>query len=136
MAAVLAGWFAGYAMALLSTAALTYLFVKMPTSALARYLGQDLRPILAAVPFSVGTFLVWTMAGMVAGAIYDVANLGRQPGLAGSPSGPFLVGVAILAVLPLPLLLLLWGRHWWVWAGMSGAFLGLFGWAMPLLAER
>jgi hypothetical protein len=136
MAAVLAGWFVGYAMALLSTAALTYLFVKMPDSALGGFLGDGTRPILAAVPFSIATFLAWTMAGLIIGAVYDVGELGDQPGFLGSPSAPFLGGVAVLAVMPLPLLVLLWRRYWWLWAGMSGAFLGLFGWAMPLLAEQ
>jgi hypothetical protein len=41
-----------------------------------------------------------------------------------------------LAFMPLPLLMLLWWRRWWLWVGMSGAFVGLFGWVAPVLAGR
>ena len=132
----MAGWIAGYAMALLSTAALTYVLIQRRMEALQRWLGAGTHTLMVAVPVSIGTFLAWTMAGLIIATVYDVTDLASQPNVLGSPSAPFLVAVAALAVMPLPLLLLLWSRQWWVWCGMSAAFLGLFGWFMPLLAER
>ena len=52
----------------------------------------------------------------------------------GSPSLPWLLGMLALAAMPLPFLVLVWRRHWWLFSAMSGAFLGLFGWLMPVLA--
>ena len=132
----MAGWVAGYAMALLSTAALTYVFTRRRLEAVQRWLGEGAHSVLVAVPVSIGMFVGWTMVGLGIASVYEVTGLASQPDVLGSPSAPFLVGVAALAVMPLPLLLLLWGREWWLWCGMSAAFLGLFGWLMPLLAER
>jgi hypothetical protein len=44
--------------------------------------------------------------------------------------------MGVLALLPLPVLVVLSGRLWWLWLTMALAFAGLFGWLMPLLAER
>ncbi|MFN0146950.1 MAG: hypothetical protein ACKVT1_10585 [Dehalococcoidia bacterium] len=136
MAALIAGWVAGYAMALLSTAALTYVFTRRRFAVAQRWLGEGTNPALIAVPVSIGTFVAWTMAGLVIAVIYEEAGLASQPGLFGSPSAPFLAGVSVIAIMPLPLLTLLWRDQWWLWTGMSAAFLGLFGWLMPLLAEQ
>jgi hypothetical protein len=38
--------------------------------------------------------------------------------------------------LPIPPLMLFARKFWWIWVGMSASFLGLFGWVMPVLAER
>ena len=62
--------------------------------------------------------------------------IGAGPGALGSPSLAFLVAIGGLAALPLPLLVILWPRRWWVWTTMSAAFLAAFGWLMPLLAAR
>ena len=129
----MAGWIAGYIMALLSTAALTYLvFSVKDTGRFSEWLPEN--RALSAVPFSVGTTLVWTMAGLVLASAYQLLDLADQPGLAGSPSLPWLLGVVALALMPLPFLVLVWRGHWWLFAAMSGAFLVLFGWLMPLLA--
>jgi hypothetical protein len=44
--------------------------------------------------------------------------------------------MAALSFLPVPIMFLFSRRLWWIWVGMALAFVGLFGWAMPLLAER
>lgn len=137
MDAVIAGWMAGYVMALLSTAALTYLAVRAADlGAIGRWLGEGASPALLAVPASLGTAMFWTFAGLLIGVAYDVGGMEDEPGVLGAPSAAFVVGMAAVAVLPLPVLLLLWPRRWWLWGSMSAAFLGLFGWLTPILAER
>lgn len=134
---VIAGFVCGYAMALLSTAAFTYLLVKTKSPPLVRQLLHEETPIgLAAVPLSMGTALIWNMAGLMIGSAYRVLDAGEMADFLWSPSGPFLAGMAVIAVLPLPFLVLMWPRHWWVYVTMSLAFVGCFGWAMPLLGER
>lgn len=135
--AVIAGWVAGYSMAILTTIALTLVAVRGNGLAGFRTLiPEGVSPVLVAVPVSIGAFVVWTLAGLGLATFYELADLGDQSDALGSPSAPFLIIAAALAVIPLPLMVLLWRRNWWIWCSMSAAFLGLFGWAMPLLAER
>lgn len=126
---------AGYAMAALSTFALTYLAIQPgPQKAIQQYL--DVPGVLLAVPFSIGTGVTWTMAGMLLGSAYKLGGFEDMPGALGAPSWAWLLAMAALAWLPVPILWLFSRRFWWLWAGMSLSFLGLFGWLMPLLAER
>ncbi|MFN0094561.1 MAG: hypothetical protein ACKVVT_07250 [Dehalococcoidia bacterium] len=137
MDAVIAGWAMGYAMAILSTFALTYIAVRAEDlGKVGRILGEGVSPLLLAVPVSLGTGLLWTFAGIVLGIVYDIAGLAEGPGFAGAPSAAFVVAMLALGLMPLPLLTLLWARNWWLWLGMSLAFTGLFGWVMPLLEAR
>ncbi len=135
MNAILGGWMAGYAMAILSTFALTYLAIQPNLHKfIQKYL--DIPGMLLAVPFSIGTGVVWTMLGMLLGSAYEVGGFDDTPGFAGAPSWVFLLIIGALAWLPIPVLYLLSRRFWWMWVGMSLAFVGLFGWLMPVLAER
>jgi hypothetical protein len=138
VAAVIAGWIAGYAMAILSTFAVTFLFLKAkdPTILGRRFFPEGVPPTLIAVPASLAAFLLWTIIGLVLGSAYEVLDLQSKANALGSPSAPFLIAIAALAIIPLPLLILIWPRRWPVYVLMSGSFLGLFGWLMPLLAER
>ena len=86
-----------------------------------------------------------TVLGMV---VVNAADLGGQahPWLRHSlwngctpadlvfPAFLFIMGT--LAFLPVPALFLFSRRFWWMWTGMSLSFFGLFGWLMPVLAER
>ena len=133
--AILGGWMAGYAMAVLSTLALTYLCIQPePQRAIQKYL--DVPGVLLAVPISIGTGVVWTMAGMMFGAAYKIREFKDTPGALGAPSWTFLFIIGTLSFLPVPILFLLSRRFWWIWVGMSLSFFGLFGWLMPVLAER
>lgn len=137
MEAVVAGWVAGYAMGMLSTVALTFLAVRSRESSLVRrWVDSEVSGALLAVPIFLAAVIVWTMVGLILGAAYEVGNLEARGDFLGSPSWPFLLVVGALAWLPLPPLLLFWRRYWWLWCGMSAAFLGLFGWFMPLVAGR
>ncbi len=135
MNAILGGWMCGYVMAILSTLALTYLAIQPgPQEAIKKYL--DVPGVLLAVPFSIGTGVTWTMGGMLLGSFYKLGHFDEKPGALGAPSWVFLLFIAAVAWLPMPILFLFSRRFWWMWVGMSLSFVGLFGWLMPVLAER
>jgi hypothetical protein len=137
VSAVFAGWAMGYFMAMLSTPALVFVIFRAGVSGvLDRWVAPDVNRLLLAVPIFLGASLSWTMAGLILGSFYDVADFASKPNALGSPSWPFTLIIAALAVLPLPALLLLFRRFWWLWTGMAAAFLLSFGWIMPLLAAR
>ena len=135
MNAVLGGWLMGNAMAILSTVALTYLgFQPAIHRFIQKYL--DVPELLLAVPFSIGAAVVWAFLGTALGALYKIAGFEDEPGALLAPSWAFLVFVVVLGLVPLGPLLVIGRRYWWIWGGMSASFVALFGWAMPLLAER
>jgi hypothetical protein len=138
MNTVLAGWAMGYAMAVASTVALVYLTVRLSTEGgpLDRWVSNEVPRPLLIVPIFVGVSVVWTAAGLVLAAIYEIGGLASRPNALGSPSWPFTVLVLALAIVPLPALVLFARRYWWLWCAMSLLFAGLFGWVMPVLAER
>jgi|GEM_PF-974291 len=137
MAEVIAGWTAGYAMSLVSTFVFTLLLVQYSGSKLIqRYTNGEMNPWLMAVPLSIGGFLAWTMIGLILGSIYKLGGLADHPDALGSPSAPFLIGVAAVAIMPLPLLFALFGRHWKMWITLSASFIVLFGWLMPIMAQH
>lgn len=124
-------------MAILSTLALTYLAVQPGAARLIRrILDPEVPGALIAVPISIGTAVLWSMAGLVLASVYVLGDFDAMRPALGSPSGPWLLLIAALAWLPVPVLWLVSRRYWWLWLGMSLSFLGLFGWAMPLLGER
>lgn len=127
MEAVIAGWVAGYAMALLTTAALAYLAVGPARQTVEHLLGEGTAPLLMAVPASIGSVIAWTLVGLVFGLVYD---------LTAASMVPFLVGTTAVAIVPLPFLLLLAPRQGWLWLALAAAFVVLFGALMPYLAER
>jgi hypothetical protein len=132
--AVLGGWMMGYAMAIVSTISLTYLAIQPSVHKfIQKYL--DIPGLMFAVPLSIGTAFMWTMIGMMLGSLYELGNFKDEPGIAGAPSWVFLFIISALAWLPLPVLYLFSRRFWWMWVGTSLCFIGLFGWAMPILAE-
>ncbi|HSE46929.1 MAG TPA: hypothetical protein VLA89_16540 [Gemmatimonadales bacterium] len=133
MEAVIAGWMAGFAMAIATTLALTFLAWRAENAGLLqRFIDRDVPVMLVSVPISTGATVVWTMAGLLAGSAYRLAGLDDETW---PPSGFYVVLVGI-AALPLPPLVLLWPRYWWLWLGMSGLFVLLFGGLMPPLAAR
>lgn len=137
MGEVIAGWAAGYIMALVSTLALVYLLARGSESRFVQHLsGGETRPMLLSIPVALGSFLAWTLAGLVLGSAYRLGGLEGEADVLGSPSAPFLLAMVAIGATPLPLLVIAWPRLWWMWCGLAASFVGLFGWFMPLLAAR
>ena len=123
-------------MAIASSVALTFLASRLRDTAwMERMVASEVPAALIAVPVFTGATIFWTTYGLVAGAAYEVLDLGGEPTVLGSPV-PWLVGMAGIAFIPLPLLLLTWPRYWWLWLSMSGLYLATFGWLMPALASQ
>ena len=76
----------------------------------------------------------WGLAGGMIGVIYIGAEaLAPTPGL-GSPNMAFSIGVCTFTLNAL-VLGALWARKWFWWDGylLGLAFVGMFGWLMPVL---
>lgn len=135
--AVLGGWMCGYAMAIMSTLALTYLLIQPGFDRFAqRFFGPEMPGVLLAVPISIGTGVIWTMIGLMLASAYVLGGFDELPGALGAPSWQWMMIMVIFSLLPIAPLMVLSSRLWWVWVTMSVSFAGLFGWLMPLAAER
>jgi hypothetical protein len=131
--AVIAGWVAGYAMAIASTLALSFLAWRAHGAAwLDRMVAQEVNPALLAVPIFLGASIGWTMVGLLAGSGYRLAGLDDD----GWPGSGFYVVLVLAAAFPLLPVLFFWPRYWWIWLGLGFVFLGAFGGLMPALAGR
>ena len=137
MEALIAGWIAGYVMAMLTTVSATWLVLRARGSELVeRWVARDVPGPLLTIPLFTGAVLGWTMIGLVAGSIYEVAGFYAQPDGLGSPSVSFTLAAVTFALLPVALLSVLRGRLWWLWSAHALAFAALFGWLLPHLAGR
>lgn len=137
MGAIVAGWCAGYFMALLSTAVATYLLIKVDTRPLlARIVDPEVSRPLLVVPYFIGASLAWTALGLVIGSAYRVMDLADGPSGLGAPHLGFALGMCAVGAMPVPILVAVGRRFWWLWASMGATFAAAFGWAMPLLADR
>lgn len=137
MEAVIAGWVAGYAMAIITTAALTCVLARLRDPAiLDRFVAPEVPRVLLAVPISIGMVVGWTLLGVALGIIFAVAGLDQTRSGLGSPALGFTVAMVALAAAPAMVLVVVWPRFWWIWAGLGVSFAATFGWLMPLLAAR
>ena len=137
MAALIAGWLAGAAMAMLTTATAAALALRARDSALVeRWIAREVPATLLAVPVFAGAVVAWTLIGLGAGVIYEVADMAARPDGLGGPSATFTIAAAALGVTPALLLGIPWPRLWWLWSAHAAAFAGLFGWLLPWLAGR
>lgn len=134
MGAVIAGWGAGYVMAMVSTVAVAYLLTRFETPTLvSSHIDPGVPRALIAVPYFVATTLLWTFIGLLIGAVYAVAGFADGPGGLGSPHMGYTLAICALAAMPAPVLCAVARRFWWVWLGVSATFAGAFGWAVPWL---
>ncbi len=133
MEAVIGGWVAGYGMAMATTIALTYFAWRArDTEWMDRLVAREVNTALLVVPIFTFATVGWTALGVIAGSAYRLAGLDEG----GWPGSGFYVTVVGFAALPMPALLLLWPRLWWMWLGFGLLFVVLFGGAMPALASR
>lgn len=137
MGAVIAGWAAGYFMAIATTLALVVLLVKVDTRQLfSRVFDPEVARPLLAVPAFIGAGLVWTMIGLVIGSAYEVLDFAGSGSGPGTPSMAFSLTMLMLGLLPVPIITIIWFRFWWLWATMGVLFAGSFGWGLPNLAAQ
>lgn len=137
MAPVLAGWFAGYCVAMATTIVLSYLAMRVGRGGVVgRVFSQEMSGLLLAVPISIGNALLWTFVGLGLGAIYKIGELDSSPNGLGSPSVGFTVSMVSAAVVPLIVLSVLWPRDWWAWLLGCASFAAAFGWLLPHLAGQ
>ncbi len=133
--AVLAGFIAGYAFAVVFTAIAAVLLVRLRSqvSLLAVAISPALSPWAVAVPVSLFTFLVWTLIGMVWGLVfYGLEDIAPRGGL-GSPNLAFtLVLVGSAAALGAPWVRLLRPLRRPL-VSLLVVYAALFGWGLPHL---
>ena len=135
--AILAGFLVGYAFALLFTFVAAALLVRLRTRwrLLERAIAPVLSPLAVAVPLSLFTLFLWTAIGALAGVAYYGAEQGVAGGGLGSPNVVFTVAVAAFgSVLVAPWLRLLPEMRREL-AILLLAYVALFGWALPHLAD-
>jgi hypothetical protein len=137
VAEVFAGFLTGYAYSLLFTAivAVTIINARSRVPYLAQAIAPNISPVMLAVPISILGFLTWTMFGMILGLAYGVSLDRLGGGGLGSPNWTFSLAVLLAGSAFLSLVLYAWRRLPWQALVLAGAFVALFGWAMPYLAK-
>jgi hypothetical protein len=137
MAEVFSGFVLGYLMSLVFTAVAAVMVVNARSRVpyLAKAIAPNINAVMLAVPISILAFLFWTMVGMILGLLYRGA-LDHLPGAGlGSPNWPFTLGVLLSTAAVLAVGFYAWQRLPWPAAVMGALFAGLFGWALPYMAE-
>ena len=137
MAAVFAGFVAGYAFSLLFTGFASVMLVSARSRVpyLAKAIAPNINAVMLAVPVSIIAFLGWTLVGLVLGLLYRGAADNLAGGGLGSPNWPFTLGVMLAGLAFLAVVVYVWRRLPWQVLVLTAAFVGLFGWAMPYLAK-
>lgn len=124
-------------MTIIMTAAAAYLLGQgIGSGTLDRWIDPGVHRPLLVVSFFLGATMAWMMAGAFIGMVYSAAELGEGPPAAGAANAWFALGITVVAIMPLPILVAVAWRQWWLWCLLSAAFAALFGWAMPYLAAR
>ncbi len=137
MAALIAGFIAGYVMSMLTSVAATYLIFRARDAALVeRWVARDVPGPVLLIPILTASVLTWVFVGLVAAIIYEVADLGAQPDGLASPSAAFTITAVVFSIAPALLLGIVWPRLWWMWVALALPCAGLFGWLLPHLAGR
>tara|TARA_B100000470_G_C19477500_1_gene252926 strand:+ start:104 stop:511 length:408 start_codon:yes stop_codon:yes gene_type:complete len=135
MRTILAGWIAGYIMAISVTVAMSWLIVKTSANtSKSSILGSDVDSRIAYVFIHLGASLACTILGLIVGTIYHITVI-RQVGVH-SFEPLFLIGVLVLTLVSLILLAALWPKRWLLWITQSVVFVAVFGLLVPFLASR
>ena len=137
MAEALAGFVVGYAFSLLFTGvtAMMVIDARSRVPFLSRAIAPNINAVQLAVPISLMAFVAWTLVGLLLGLTYRAARLNLAGGGLGSPNWPFTLGVLVVTVAFLAVVYYAWRRLHWPVLLSAAAFAGMFGWAMPHLAE-
>jgi hypothetical protein len=134
---VLAGFVIGYAMSLIFSilAAVMVVDARSRIPYLAKAIAPNISAVALAVPISLLAFFLWTALGMFFGLLYHLTVEEASGGGLGSPNLVYTVVVLIFAAFSLTMVLSIWRRLPWPVLTIGLAFLALFGWALPFLAE-
>lgn len=137
MAEVFSGFVVGYAFALVFTAVAAVMLVEARSSVpyLSRAIAPNLNAVQLAVPISILAFLLWTLVGLILGALYRASRLNLEGGGLGSPNWPFTLAVLLATAVFLGIVWYGWQRLRWPVVLTAAAFAAMFGWGMPHLAE-
>ena len=136
MRALLAGWVTGAAVSFISTAVLLVALVRARARGVQWLTGWErVRPALVGIVFVNGMLVLWTLLGLLLGALYLWARAHRPaPGLL-SPNAAFTVTVVGMLLVSLGLVWFVWRRVGWpVWS-ISVCAAAAFGWVLPNLAR-
>ena len=137
---IIAGLICGLIMGSIYLGALIYIFLtnRDMYDRLAKRLPQGVPPTLIMLSLVVGLPPAWCIFGVIAGALYHFA-VDASPGAGlGSSSSLFTLAIICLTVLlMLPALFLIIRRNklGWLFLITNLAFLGIFGWLLPLLGH-
>ncbi len=137
MAELFSGFVVGYAFSLLFTAVAAVMIIEARSDLpyLAKAIAPNISAIQLAVPVSLLAFLWWTLAGLLLGFLYRAARLNLAGGGLGSPNWPFTLAVLLAAIAFLGVVYYAWRRVRRSVLLTTVAFVGMFGWGMPHLAE-
>ena len=137
MAELFSGFVVGYAFSLLFTAVAAVMIIEARSDLpyLAKAIAPNISAIQFAVPVSLLAFLWWTLAGLLLGFLYRAARLNLAGGGLGSPNWPFTLAVLLAAIAFLGVVYYGWRRVRRSVFLTTVAFVGMFGWGMPHLAE-
>ena len=135
MRTILAGWIAGYVMAISVTVCMSWLIIKIPANTrFARILDSGVDSYIAYVFIHLGASLACTIVGLFIGIIYHIAVI-RRVGIQ-SFDLSFFIGVLILTLVSMILLVALWPKRWFLWLTQSVVFVAAFGLLVPFLVSR
>ncbi len=137
MAELFSGFVVGYAFSLLFTAVAAIMVIEARSNVpyLSKAIAPNINAVQLAVPISILAFLVWTLMGLLLGALYRGARLNLAGGGLGSPNWPFTLAILLATFAFLAIVYYAWRRLRWPVALTASAFVGMFGWGMPHLAE-
>ena len=120
----------------INAAALRILLPNGGPSIAATFLLRGTSSFSASVLLPLMVMAAWGVIGSVVGLLYIASEEVFPENGLGSPNRVFTIGVLIFTVNALMLSLLLVRRmNWWEGYGLALAFLGIFGWLMPWLAD-
>jgi hypothetical protein len=137
VAEAFAGFVVGYGFSLLFTGVTAVMVIdaRSRVAFLSRAIAPNISAVQLAVPISLMAFVAWTLVGLLLGLVYRAARLNLEGGGLGSPNWPFTLGVLAATLVFLAIVYYGWRRLRWPVLLSAAAFVGMFGWGMPHLAE-